>query len=198
MAPRKSTATADSEERASHQRLRCVGFTKRGTQCRRWAMQGEDRCHQHLAGDTEYKPKSAQAAIPSTLPGMTDQQVHDNEVAIQRTIKRHKTAAARNKIKKEQRKIQDAEKGAKKVANSVGLQLTGEVKLRTMEDCLMLIEYSVEEILDMPPSINKSKTMIQAARTAGQLIIQAGVAEQAVEWFSQNVKLVAGIDLEQI
>lgn len=186
------------EKTAGHQRVRCTGMTKRGMQCRQWSIAGSDRCHIHQHGDAEVEPGSAQTSLPSTLPGVTQTQVYENEKVIKRQIDRRKAAAARKAARDEAKAIKDANKNTLAVVKATGLEVVGDVRLRTMEDCLLLIEYAVEEILDQPPSINKSKTFIMAARTAGQLIIQAGIADKAVEWFQQNVKLVAGIDLEQI
>lgn len=192
----RSSSQPTDLRRLGKQRQRCQALTKRGMQCRHWAQYDSDFCHMHQDGDATVESKSWQTSIPSSLPGVTEAQLHQNEKEIQRQIERRKAATEREKVRKEKSHLAKAKSGATKIAKQAGL--VTETKLRTLEDCLMLIEYAVDEILDMPPSINKSKTFIQAARTAGQLIIQAGVADQAVEWFKENVKLVAGVDLEQI
>lgn len=195
---RTTSHLTDLGRAAGHQRVRCTGLTKRGMQCRLWSLPGTDRCRIHQSGDAEVEQRSAQTSLPSTLPGVTQTQVYENEKVIKRQIDRRTAAAARKAARDEAKAIKNANKNTLAVVKAAGLEVVGDVRLRTMEDCLLLIEYAVEEILDQPPSINKSKTFIMAARTAGQLIIQAGIADKAVEWFQQNVKLVAGIDLEQI
>lgn len=195
----QSTAPIASKNHLGPQRQRCIALTQRGMRCRNWALTGEEVCWRHQDGSGTPISGSWQSEIPSSLPDITERQLHENEKAIQRQITRRKAAQEKADEKKEKRQLEKAASGAISVAKkSNPLIVAEDVKLRTLEDCLLLIEYSVEQILDMPPSLSWAKTMIQAARTAGQLIIQAGVAEKAVEWFQDNVKLVAGIDLEQI
>jgi len=204
----KSTSSPIDARRLATQGKRCKGKTKRGTPCRRWAIIGRDYCHWHSADDKRPEPKSDFKAEPSSLPGMTLNDVHDNERQIAAKIKRKKAAEVRTELKKKKKQQATAERAAKDLVGAVDKQLVaagntalipiGDTNLRTLENCLMLIEYAVDEILDLAPSLTKSKTLIQAARTAGQLIIQAGVADKAVQWFQDNVKLVANIDLDQI
>lgn len=186
------------QRRQGNQRERCGGITKRGTPCRLWAISGSDYCHMHQDGGGAAEPKSETTAIPSTLPGMTDSQVYANERAIQYQIADKKRSREKQEVRKAASDQRKAENGAKAIAKTAGIIVESDLKLRTLEDCLLLIEYAVDEILDEPVSLGKSKTLIQAARTAGQLIIQAGIADKAVNWFMDNVKLVAGIDLDQV
>jgi hypothetical protein len=163
-----------------------------------WAMHDSGYCRHHQDGDANPSAGSWQTSLPSTLPDITETQLHQNEKAIKEQIKRRKASRERKAQKDKERALKNAGKATDLVIKSAGLQPIGDTSLRTLEDCLGLIEYAVDEVLDMPASISKSKTLIQAARTAGQLIIQAGVADKAVDWFMENVKLVANIDLDQI
>ena len=210
----KSTSSPLIRTETALRAKRCRGTTRSGSPCRKWATAGTDYCRWHQ-DDTIHadEPKSAQTEIPSTLPGLTESQVHANEMNIQRRItakkQRREAAVEREAIKAQQKAGAEAftiAKSAQKLKESElaksqviqPIQPIGLVKLQTLEDCLGLIEYAVEEIIDLAPSLAKAKTLIAAARTSGQLIIQAGVADKAVEWFQENVKLVAGIDLDQL
>lgn len=194
---RKATSPVTSRHVSPNNRKRCAGYTKNHRPCRKYCVVGTDYCSHHQEDHGTAAPSTGPGHLPSSLPGMSESDVYNNEVAIQGAIavKKRKEKAADKR--KEAQKLKSAKADASKLAKSSGIE-PSTVSLRTLEDCLMLIEYSVEEVLDLPPTLSKSKVLIQAARTAGQLIIQAGVSEKAVEWFTENVKLVAGVDLDQI
>jgi hypothetical protein len=199
----KSSSPKLHHNRIKVEKRRCAAQTKYGTRCRSWAQRGKEFCYAHRHGDAE---PAWQDDVPSQLPGRTKRQVSEGECAIQTNIQHRKH---RQRHQKEKAK-RDAEKAAwksthkievdveKLTGNQIASQAVATTKLRTIEDCLALIEIAVDDLKDIGPSLGKSRVLIQAARTAGQLIIQAGVADTAVEWFQQNVKLVAGIDLDQI
>lgn len=208
-----STSQPTDTRRMMGRREKCAATTKAGRPCRAWAKRESDFCGMHdRYGSTEPDPKSYQATLPSSLPDVTEQQLHHREKDLQKAIKKKKEARKRKEKKDAAQKEAKAKAETKKVAKAAQ-SLTpadlvtdhqalayefGAASLRTLEDCLRLIEFAVDDIIDLPPSATKSRTLVSAARTAGQLIIQAGIADKAVDWFKDNVKLVANVDLDQI
>lgn len=205
----KSSSPPIDTRRLGVQKRQCEANGKNGIRCRNWAMRGSTFCWRHPNGSVEPEEgKTTQTTLPGSLPGQTKSQERAAENALQYKItnrkkreaakrERKQVAASKKAWKLAQRVEADADKLAEADATGI-VPVVSTTKLRTLEDCLGLIEVAVDEIEHLPASLNKAKVLISAARTAGQLIIQSGVADKAVEWFQENVKLVAGIDLDQI
>ena len=204
---KKTSSSPTDVRRATTQKKRCTARTKHNSKCRNWAMIGSDLCRIHQFKQGTETPKSPQASLPSVLPGVTETELHsrmkEQDKRIEEKKKRRKAS--------EKKKKKKLELAAIKASNAIAQQAddtlinagaspfpTRITSLRTMEDCLALIEASIDEILDLPPTLGKTRVMISAARTAGTLIIQAGVTNQAIEWFQENIKLVADIDLDRV
>lgn len=99
---------------------------------------------------------------------------------------------------REERKLVEAAKAANPDKDAASLPYLPATNLRTLEDCLTLIEYVVDELLRLENSIKRNRVLLTAANYAGGLLIKAQVGDAAVDWFADNVKLVAGIDLDKV
>lgn len=151
-------------------RRKCKGFSKStGQSCNNWAHPDTGYCHWH-EGQVDDRRDGPTTSEPENPLVITDY----DRATVRKIAKRSYEKAGAN------------------------LPEDPQTNLRTLEDCLTVIEYAVDNLLTLSPTTSQARALVYAAKAAGDLIIKADIADKAVDWFKDNVKLVADVDLGRV